>query len=114
MSWQDRDDLWHGLAFLRPAAGTANVSHGGAFAAFFVVGDDIRAATERAFAAFAQEGWLLTSFEAMKRACDYQYDDDDGVGVDPAEQDKLAAAAADNGVALGVFHVFPQEEAIVQ
>lgn len=111
MSWRDRDDVWNGLAFLRPVAGSANIEFGGGFCAFFVTAHDIRAATERLFAAFAEEGWLLTSFEEMKRACDYRHDEGQAP-IDEVEQERLAALAADQGVALGSYHIFPVEDSL--
>lgn len=107
MAWRERTDLWYGMLLLRPVAGSENDPFGGAYVSFAVVAGDIQGAFNKLLSAVAQENWRLTSVESMKRAWDYQGDDDeDDIIERKPSWLELVEGAEREGLSLGQIHTF--------
>lgn len=101
MSWRSRDDLFYGLALLRPVEESSNVQFGGAYVSFWVRGETVSEAVEALERQLREYDWILSSLDGLKRACDYENEEaEEGVEAQIADADLL-------GVALRPFHTFP-------
>ena len=107
MKWHDRDDVWFGLALLRPETGAATDEFGGAYVSFAVVSANLRSAIDRLGDYLNEEHWEVSSIEKMKRASDYEHDGEDASenGISYASMLEVADRW---GVWLGSVHTFPK------